>query len=240
MRKLTVFFIIIVITIACNKKKCIEAPEVSGIEIDLQIERLDQKLHNIPSKEDLKTIIQENPVFSEQFLFLSDFPDTTTLVNRFYKKMHDPNIDTLFMEVERVFGDFSDIEIQFKEAFQHIKYYYPDFRVPKIKTVVTGMNKDLYLSDSLLIIGLDYYLGENARYQPLNIPEYILKRYQKEYMVSQCMLLLSNTYNHTNYKDQTMLAEIVYYGKAYYFVKNMMPCVEDSLITGYSSEEMQE
>ena len=71
----------------------------------------------------------------------------------------------------------------------------------------------------------------------MDVPGYILKRYQKEYLVPQIMLMYTNHYNKTNYEDKTALADMVYYGKAYYMAKNLMPCTPDSLLTGYTAFE---
>ena len=96
----------------------------------------------------------------------------------------------------------------------------------------------MYISDSLLIIGLDYFIGKDATFRPVDLPEYILKRYQKEYLVPSIVLLMSNHFNQTNHRNNTMMAEMIHYGKAYYFTKQVMPCTPDSLIIGYSAKEM--
>ena len=36
-----------------------------------------------------------------------------------------------------------------------------------------------------------------------------------------------------------MLAEMISYGKAYYFAKQMNPCVPDSVLIGYTSDEIR-
>ncbi len=223
-----------------TKDQCIEAPDVSDISVNINIERLDKQLHKIPTKDDLAKFLSENKMFAETFLDISQYPDPRILIDRYFKLLNDPNIDSLFIEVNNTFGDLEDIRKQFEEAFRYVKYYYPEAKVPKIKTVVTGIAHDLYLSDSLIIIGLDYYLGPNSKYPPMDIPGYILKRYQKEYMVPQIMLLYSSLYNKTNYKDKTALADMIYYGKAFYMAKNLLPCTPDSLFTGYTAFETED
>lgn len=39
-------------------------------------------------------------------------------------------------------------------------------------------------------------------------------------------------------EDNTLLAEMIYYGKSYYFTEQMMPCLPDSILTGYTEEEL--
>ena len=234
-------FVIFFILNSCKTKdQCIEAPDVSDIKVNINIERLDKKLYKIPTKDDLAKLLSENKMFAESFLDISQYPDPDILIDRYFKLLNDPGIDSLFIEVNNTFGDMQDVRSQFEEAFRYLKHYYPEAKTPKIKTVVTGIAHDLYLSDSLIIIGLDYYLGPNGKYTPMGIPGYILKRYQKEYMVPQIMLMYSNLFNKTDYKDKTALADMIYYGKAFYMAKNLLPCTPDSLFTGYTAFETED
>lgn len=235
-----IFILSAILFIACKDDKCIKAPDVSSIEISVNIERLDKKLYKIPTKNDLTELLVQNSMFAEAFLNLSQYPKPQIIEDRLFNLLNSDDIDSLFIEVEETFGDLEDIRLEFESAFSYLKYYYPDAKIPKIQTVVTGIANDLYISDSLIIIGLDYYLGPQGKYQPKDIPAYILKRYQKEYLVPQVMLMYSSFYNRTNYKDQTALADMIYYGKAYHMAKNLMPCTPDSIFTGYSSFETQD
>ena len=143
--------------IVCKDDKCIKAPDVSSIEISVNIERLDKMLYKIPTKNDLSELLAQNSMFAEEFLNLSQYPRPEILIDRYFNLLNDANIDSLFIEVESTFGDMEDIRLQFEEAFRYVKYYYPESKVPKIKTVVTGITNDLYLSDSLI-----YFLYQNT------------------------------------------------------------------------------
>ncbi|MDH5368044.1 MAG: gliding motility lipoprotein GldB, partial [Cyclobacteriaceae bacterium] len=83
--------------------------------------------------------------------------------------------------------------------------------------------------------------GSGAKYRPIGFPSYILQKYSKEYIVPSVMLLygISSQYNASDLNDKTMLADMISYGKAYYFAKTMMPCTPDSTIIGYTSEEIE-
>jgi hypothetical protein len=45
--------------------------------------------------------------------------------------------------------------------------------------------------------------------------------------------------NITDPADKTVLADMVAYGKSYYFAKRMLPCVPDSVLMSYSAEEIE-
>ena len=239
---LFIFSISILISFySCSTKDaCIPSPDISEINISLDIDRLDKKLFKIRTRTELKEILDKNFAFSEIFLGRSQYPFDSIFVNRFFELLHNPSIDTLWTETDSVFGDLQDIKVQFEDAFKRIKYYYPEFKPPKIQFVFTGLTHDMYVSDSLIIIGLDYYLGDEASYRPVNIPDYILKRYRKENIVPNSLLLLSEKYNKIDLRDKTLLGEMVFYGKAFYFSKQMLPCVPDSIFLGYSPKEMKD
>ena len=239
---LFVFFIsTLILFYSCsNKDVCIPSPDISEINISLDIDRLDKKLFKIRTRTELKEILDKNFAFSEIFLGRSQYPFDSIFVNRFFELLHNPSIDTLWTETDSVFGDLQDIKVQFEDAFKRIKYYYPEFSPPKIQFVFTGLTHDMYVSDTLIIIGLDYYLGNGASYRPVNIPDYILKRYRKENIVPNSLLLLSEKYNKIDIRDKTLLGEMVFYGKAFYFSKQMLPCIPDSIFLGYSPKEMKD
>lgn len=231
-------FVLLTIS-ACSKQdnQCINAPDVSAIDISVTIDRLDRRIRQTENPEELLSILNDNKDFAREFLGLNPWANKEMLADQFYELLQNEGIDTLFMEVEQAFGDLSTVEKQFEDAFRHILYFFPDYKVPAIQTTVTGFASDMFLSDSLIIFGLDYYLGPDATFQPMQVPYYILKRYQKEYLVPQTLLLIADQFIKSDPSDQTALSEMIYYGKAYQFVKQMMPCIADSLITGYSAEE---
>jgi len=224
---------------SCSSDKCDPAPNVSDISMDIQIERLDQQLFSLKSKSEIKDFLDSHEGLKQGFFQVDQYPHDSVLVNSIYRIINDPHIDTLYQETQLEFQDLSDLETEFEQAFRYIKHYYPQFEPPKIQTVVSGLASDLLVTDSLIVIGLDYFIGSQATFTPVHLPNYILKRYQRPYIVPSIVLLMSGRFNNTNYKDQTMLAEMVYYGKAHYFAKQMLPCTSDSLLIFYTSEEIR-
>lgn len=235
--------ILIVLITACSDQKnneCVDQPDISGVTINLDIEYLHDKLLSVESKEELKELLKQHRVITTYFLKPEQYPNEDVMVDELYKKFSNAHIDTLQMEIDRVFGNFSTLETDLKNAFSHLKHYYPDTKVPRIKTVATGFEHDMYISDSLIVIGLDYYLGEGAKYRPLGMFNYMLERYAPEYIVPSIMLLygISTDYNKTDLSDNTMLADMIAYGKSFVFAKHMMPCTPDSIMIWYTGEEM--
>ena len=225
----------------CHKREaCIPSPDISNIKVSVKVERLDRELTGVKSQQELSDLLKKHEILSAVFFLESQYPNDSIFYRSIYQLVKDPNIDSLEMEVERVYGDFSDIRQDFDDAFRRIKYYYPDFKAPRIETVISGINKDMFVSDTLVVLGLDYYLGEGAKYKPINIPGYMLKRYQPRNLVPNTLLFMSEYYDKIDRHDNTLLADMIFYGKAFQFAKQMLPCVPDSVFLGYSPKEMED
>lgn len=238
MRILLSMTILSFLLFSCKNDDC-GGPDVSDISIDLEVKRLDQILFSLKSKEEIQTFLDNHPVYAEKFIGIRNYPDDSVVVNELYRLINDGHIDTLYQETQEVFGDLSVLKKEFEDAFRHIKYYYPDFTPPTVYTAFSGLGTigpDLYISDNTIIVSLEFFLGEDASYRP-QAYDYILKRYKPEFIVSTCIMLYSSKYNMTNMEDNTLLADMVFYGKSYYFTQKAMPCLPDSILIGYSDAQ---
>ena len=210
---------------------------------DVTIVRLDQQLFANPSPDSVRAFLDRNPVIAQLYFNANGAGSDTTLVRELTNRVVNPALNELNQQVQDEFGDMTDLRTQLAQAFTNIKKDFPDFRTPKVVTAVTGfLGPDLLVTDSLIVIGLDYFAGPTAKYRPTGpeYPGYILRRYQKDHIVPAIVFALSDKYNATNRTDQTLLADMVYYGKGYVFTKTMLPTVADSVVIGYTDKQLTE
>jgi hypothetical protein len=224
------FALLLIVLFACdsNEKK-----------IEVKFQSLEDSLASINTKNQLVGFLTRHPELRDSFFGREAYPDDSVFINELFNRFSHPAIDTLVMETHRVFGNGEELKKQFEEAFKNIKQYYPGFSPPKIITVISGLETDVMVTDSVVIVGLDYFLGQNARFKP-NMYEYMQKRYHKDFVVPSVLLLygISDKYCKTNLEDKTTLADMIAYGKAYAFTKLMMPNMADSTIIGYTKHEI--
>ncbi len=71
----------------------------------------------------------------------------------------DSTVQILLDEVHRQYHDVSDIEKGLSEAFEAIRKENPEFRTPHVYTQVACLNQSVVVSDTLIGISLDKYLG---------------------------------------------------------------------------------
>ncbi|MGF7219204.1 hypothetical protein GGR92_005386 [Spirosoma lacussanchae] len=210
---------------------------------EVTLVRLDRQLFSSPLPDSIRAFLNRNPAVAQLYFNANETTTDTALVRELSNRIANPALNELNKQVQQEFGDMTDLQNQLAEAFTNIRKDFPDFRNPKVVTLVTGfMGPDLVVTDSLIVIGIDYFAGPTATYRPQGpqFPAYILRRYQKDYIVPAIVFAISDKYNATNRADQTMLADMVYYGKGYVFTKTMLPDVADSLVIGYSDKQLTE
>jgi hypothetical protein len=246
-KRIIVKSLLIILTVSilftgCSDKdeKCAYIPDTDGVEVSLTFETYSDSLINLTSKDKLVKLLSRNAVMRDLLFRREEYPNDSVFVNTLYERFTNPHIDTLRMEVARVFGAEQGLKEEFTQAFKNLKHYYPEARTPKIQTVITGLDNDMVVTDSLIIISLDFFLGPKAKYRS-NMYDYLLRQYVKENVVPACMLLygIDSKYNQTNPADKTVLADMITYGKAYYFAKHMVPCTPDSVFIWYTAEEIE-
>lgn len=236
MRKVLVFSIISLVLFSCQEERCDSFPDISRIDLELDFEDLASEIHAIESQAALKSFFAQNPVVKDDFFQAASYKTEDELLSETMKLLQNPYIDTLYQEVARIFNTEA-LRIELEEAFKRIKYFYPDFEAPKVRTVYSGFGNDITYTDSLLVIGLDYYLGEEATFRP-DEHEYVKVRLTPDHLVPHLIQFTSNRFNNTNIEDRTILDEMVFYGKALHFVKKMLPCTPDSLVIGYKADQL--
>ncbi len=221
----------------CKNKSCDLPSEISRIPVDIEIQRLEKPFYEVQTKADMLRFIGQDTLFADKFLQRDLYPSDSDLVNALQGLATNDELRKLAGEAEQKFGDMGQEERDLETAFKVIKYHYPEFKEPVVKTFVSGFNQDFFISDSLLVFGLDFFVGKEASYRP-DTYAYILQRYERENMVPSAMLLLSNRFNKVNAVNRNLLSEMVNAGKAYYFVQTVMPCTPDSLIIGYTKQQV--
>jgi hypothetical protein len=227
---------------SCGKDEeaCAVQPDTGGISIEMKIVQLQDSLLHVSSKQKLVGFLTRYPVLRDEIFRRAEYPDDSTFINELFFKFNNPHFDTLAAETKRVFGDLDGVTAEFRQAFTNLKYYYPDITPPKIQTVISGLDTDLFVSDSLIIVSLDFYLGKGAKYRP-KAYEYLLRKYDPNDIVPSCMLIygISPRFNQSDLSDKTVLADMIAYGKSFYFAKHMLPCVPDSVLIWYTPEEIK-
>lgn len=240
MKKLSCLLILFTM-LSCKKEKDkFSDVDTEHIKVNVQIERLERTLFKDKSESNTRNFINQNPQIAS-FFFNSPIDtdiDKDMLTRKIMGLVTNPALDSIYQASEEVFGDMEDIKGQFTEGFKHIKYYYPTFKEPKIKTIITGFGNDKLFTDTSMVIGIDFFLGKSIKYSP-PVFEYLKNRLTKPYFVHNIMLSISSKYIEIDPNDETLLSNMVGWGKALYFTRAVMPSAPDTIIVGYSNKQLK-
>lgn len=213
-------------------------PEILKSNILVEINRLEVDYFSADSEEDFLYLFEKYPDFTEKYLLSAEYESKAAMASELLELHQDSMLVELYDEVMVHYPDVSALEQDLSDAFKYIQYHFPEFKIPKVYTFVSGFATDLYLDDEMIVIGLDYYLPFEHRFQPPDLPQYISNRYQSGYIVPMIVMAISSKFNQIDLSQNTLIAEMIYFGKAYHFTKSILPCTSDEFIIGYTPEEI--
>jgi gliding motility-associated lipoprotein GldB len=223
---------------ACKDGIKKEVPPIKN-PVQVKLVRLEKQLFSWKNKEEARTFLSNTPAFTRLYIGDQDSIIDDQVTDFMFQFYSNPALKEFYRYTDSSYSDTTALREGFADLFGRVKENFPAFQPPTVYTVVTGFrfDKDIAISDSALVVSIDYFLGSKAPFRP-NHYDYFLKRYDKPYMLPMIGLALSTKYNSTNESDKTMLASMIYYGKAHYFLEKTMPALEDSLNIMYSQKEM--
>ncbi len=227
MRKIFLLFIFIFISISCKKENKYIV-DVSNIKVDMVVNRFDRDFYE-SSINDLPKLKSKYPEF---------FPESTPDSIWIQKKQNKDELE-LYKETKKIFQDFSDIEQQLESLFKHVKFYYPDFEIPKVTTVLSNIDYEyrVIYSPSDLIISLDVYLGKTHPFYG-DYPGYIKENNTKEALLVDVANEIINRFIPLQ-NNRTFLDKIIYQGKKKYMLDLLLPYITDKLKSGYTDKKLK-
>lgn len=231
---------------SCEKKSCREDEGSVKSSQALKIIRLEDSLAVLKDTSETRLLLRRHLLFSEKYLSWSRLPNSGILVNDIFQIAKSPFNDTLRMDVKREFPDINFLREDLGNFFDHVRYYYRDFYNPLVYTLTSGYGVDMEVKDSVIVLGLEYFLSDSARYIPRDpvsgmvIPAYIRKRMKKPFILPSLAMVVADRYCKIDPLDNTMIGEMLKWGRIYYFMEKTMPCLPDSILCGYSAGETEE
>lgn len=151
------------------------------------------------------------------------------------------DIISLYQAVKSEFPENSlDAEVaQMQEGFIRYQHFFPNRVIPQVATMISAFNYSIAADDSLLIVGLDNYLGEEFKvYAKTGIPQYKFKQFDRKYLVSDALKAwLTTEFDKEGGKN--MLEQMVFQGKVLYLLKAFLPEIDASIFFNYSPEELK-
>lgn len=210
----------------CSKKDALDV-DISNIDVNFSVERFEVAFYTSKS-EDLKQLKEKYPLF-----FPAEIADSIWI-----NKLENKEEQELYLETQKQFKDFSEVEKQLENLFKHIKFYNKEFKSPNIVTINSNIDYDnrVIYADTLLLISLDAYLGENHPFYS-DYPKYIKHNNTKNNIVIDVGKAIIDSKIYPN-RERTFLSKIIVEGKKKYALNAFLPKKNEEEIFGWEIEKM--
>ncbi len=245
MRKLSLLILVVAVLFsACNSQR--DKIDLDKINVKIDIQRFDKDLFDV-KPDSLKSSIPHLAnkygdffnLFGEKIIGIGKVEDPEYL-NYLESFITDKMVSETYTKVQQVFPNVDALNAEFTDAFKRFHYYFPKNAIPKVYTFVSGFNQSTVLAEGLLGIGLDRYLGSDyENYPRLGIPKYSINDMKPSKISSDCMRAWAIGEFPFNDSIDNLVSNMIYEGRLMYFTKKLLPDQPDSLIFGFSPNQMK-
>ncbi|MDA3905269.1 MAG: hypothetical protein PF484_04255 [Bacteroidales bacterium] len=202
----------------------IEIKDYGTALFSLNRDSLPQELAII--QKDFSLFLGTEPLIDEQIIQLS-----------FY--INDPLLNDLYKEYLSSFPSIENLENETANAFQYLLYYFPDSSIPEMYAYISGVHDPIIFQDNILVLGLDNYLGADCKiYARMGIPRYKIRTMTPQYVLRDVFSALSLEKIKAPPTDGTVLEYMIYEAKKLFFVRSMLPVIDDSILLRYTVEQL--
>jgi len=238
---------------SCTKTGKRKLPDVSHIQVEVNLSRFETDLFSIGSGDaDLSGSVSwlraRHPdftrCFSENILVPPTPVDSTAkLMAALGRLLQFRGLQAAFDSTMRRYSDLAWLEKDLTQAFRYYGYYYPDAIVPSVVTFVSEYQYAVVIcSDSTFGIGLDMFLGRDFPFYStfeIGIPSYRLPKMEREYILPNLFRAIAHNMYGQWADGQTLLDQMVHNGKVMAFIDAMIPKAPDWVKVDFTKEQLK-
>lgn len=233
---------------SCHKKEKVTTPKITKEQskkiknVNVSIIRYEQDLFNLNPNHLSDGVKQLYGKYPENLVSKNCWANAEMMQGL---KMYitDPIIKEIYQATQKKFPNMQSVEKELNEAFKNYLTNFPDASVPKIYTLVPGLDFEtpsVFGFEDNLFICLDMYLGSDYKYYNASgMPKFISRRCTPERMALDCFDK-GVVYKHLPDKVLlTLLDNMIYEGKKLYFTQIMFPDTKELDILGFTEEQFK-
>ncbi len=227
--------------VSCTSDKGKNIPDVSHIEVDVNIKHFEKDLMAIDTnhiKRDMDALIEKYPVFMADIYLPKILPvlQDTTIMKQF---LISPGIQKLYDTCTIVYGKPVAIEEELESAFRFYKYYFPERKVPEVISFFSEYTIGTFtFEEDILGIGWDFFLGADyPHYDPNFFPNYIKRTMNEKHLVAKSIEAIATDLV-GNSNGERLIDIMINNGKILYIQDLMLPHTADSIKFGYTGAQV--
>ncbi|HWH62699.1 MAG TPA: hypothetical protein VNS50_05475 [Ginsengibacter sp.] len=261
MKKILIPLSCIVFCFSCRNNK--NTPDVSGIKINLETKRYEQDFFSIDTiniAASMTSLLQKYPKFTPDFVENILGLDMDSLLipgnaqdNAIRLFIHDYKF--VKDSSDLLYKDFGNETSNIKKALQFVKYYFPQYPVPK--SVITfigpinanfetsfGTQGDIITSEGFGI-GLQLHMGKNfSLYKSMEgqeqYPDYLANNFDAAHITANCMRNIIDDLYPDKTNGKPLIEQMVEKGKRIYLLTKFLPNTPEYICFGYTEKQLKD
>lgn len=228
-------------------------PDVSGINVTLQTQRLDKDLYNIDTNDVASGLQKLNTAYPDFLNFYLDTlmgfgvkgkytEDNEAIIYGVRKYLTDKDCRGVMDTVQKHYPDTKDAERELEKGFRYFKYYYPNYKEPRIVYITSCLNNwgAFTYGSGIVGIGLDMFLAPGYKfYQSVGIPDYMEKQLTRENIPVAVFRAIYQDAHPFEPQNSTLLDMMLQRGKERYFLGKVLPFVPEHIRLGFTEAQLK-
>ncbi|WP_132056033.1 gliding motility lipoprotein GldB [Pseudocnuella soli] len=222
-------------------------PDVSTIEVNMPVERFEQDFFKIDTNDVAGSLAHLRnayphffPTFMQDILQLNPMDPASIGIIKQIVGSYSSLADSL----APTYKNFDNIRDDIADGMRFVKYYYPQYRVPKLLTFVGTLDAPgMVLTNEYLAVGLQQFAGKSfGGYQLPEVqqmyPTYISRRFDKEYIPVNALKAVVDDVYPDQSTGKPLVEQMIEKGKQWYLLDHFLPDTHDTLKTGYTKKQL--
>ncbi len=225
-------------------------PDISAIHLNTTIHRFDRDYFAVDSTNlmaGLQGLQSQYPYFINDFTanilgagIIGDSNKVLPIANHQFFSSYYP----VYQLVKDRFEDLSSTEKELNSSFSYLKAYFPAYQVPKFVAYFGPFDAPgAAITENAIAIGLHLYAGADFPYYTSTegqqlFPTYVSRRFKKEYIAANCIKVVAEDMFPDKSQGSALVDQMIEKGKHWWFAEKLLPENADTLITGFTGEQL--
>ncbi|MFN8282255.1 MAG: hypothetical protein U0U67_03525 [Chitinophagales bacterium] len=250
-QKIVLFAFVALATFSCTcnreQKQAKKETEIDASSVDVKIVRFEKDLFECNPNNmanELAALAKKYPMFYPVFynsvLVIPAVGDSVLQLEVMKDFVAKPAMKGLYDTVQSKFADLQFLKDDLKICFANYKSYFPKNPIPEIYTCISEFSYSVFtISDSIIGLSLDKYLGANYMYYPSVFEQtsYMIPTFDKKYMAIDVANALASNVIAVPGDKSTLLDKMLTEGKILFFIQSVLPNKKDFDIIKYTEKQ---
>ena len=242
MQKQIRIIIITLLGIACLCCICCSENKAGGGTPEFPIIRFDTDLYQYLTQNVSDSVLQKEKVFLDVLgagILDIGKSDSTGFYSRLKNYFSDSTLMSIYKDEQEKFADLTEINEELSNGLHIFLQQFPQIKPPKVYMHVSGFNRNVIVTDDILSLSADKYLGSDYPVYQNFFDDYKRQLMNPDRIVPDYLLGFMMANLPFKGDEDVLLDRMLYEGKLRYMLSQLLPNRQEWEYTGYEKEQYE-